>query len=198
MGYEGHVVLEPDRDVRSRLVMEAMDRLAGYVDRLRASGFAIDVVSAGGTNTHDMTGLHPAVTELQAGTYAVMDVGYAPFALRFEPCLYVAATVVSRQGSRAVLDCGTKVLCPDVSPPRLPEGCGEIREVHEEHALIDVPDGCGLRVGDHLEVAPGYAGGTINLHDVYHVVEGDTVVDLWQVAARGPGWPSAGPGKERA
>ena len=44
-------------------------------------------MSAGGTNTHDMTGLHPVVTELQAGTYAVMDAGYAPLATRFTPVL---------------------------------------------------------------------------------------------------------------
>ena len=30
------------------------------------AGFAMEIVLAGGTNTHDMTGAHPGVTELQA------------------------------------------------------------------------------------------------------------------------------------
>jgi D-serine deaminase-like pyridoxal phosphate-dependent protein len=192
MGYEGHVVLEPDRAVRAELALAAMHELAHYVERLRAAGFDVEIVSAGGSTTHDMTGLCPEVTELQAGTYAVMDTGYASLSSRFEPCLSVAATVISRQGLRAVLDCGTKVLCPEVSMPTLPEGCGEVRELHEEHALVDLPDGSGVAVGDRLELRVGYSGGTINLHDFYHVVDGDFVVDVWGIVARGAGWWSSG------
>ena len=33
----------------------------------------------------------------------------------------------------------------------------------------------------------GYAGGTINLHDGYYVLDGDQVVDVWPVVARGAG-----------
>ena len=73
MGYEGHVVTEPDRQRRSDRAHEAMDLLARHVDALHDDGHEIEIVSAGGTNTYDMTGGHPCVTELQAGTYAVMD-----------------------------------------------------------------------------------------------------------------------------
>ena len=47
----------------------------------------MEIVSAGGTNTHDMTGAHPRVTELQAGSYALMDAAYAPLSPRFRPAL---------------------------------------------------------------------------------------------------------------
>jgi D-serine deaminase-like pyridoxal phosphate-dependent protein len=107
MGYEGHVVTEPDRQRRSDGAHAAMDLLARHVDALRADGREIEIVSAGGTNTYDMTGADPRVTELQAGTYAVMDAGYARLAPAFHPALTVLATVVSRKGSTAVLDCGT-------------------------------------------------------------------------------------------
>ena len=69
MGYEGHVVLEPDRGRRAAQAREAMDDLARYAQALEDDGHTIEVVSAGGTNTYDMTGLHPRVTQLQAGTY---------------------------------------------------------------------------------------------------------------------------------
>ena len=78
MGYEGWVVMEPDRDVRARKAAEAIGRLVARVERLEMAGFPIEIVSAGGTNTHDMTGAHPRVTELQAGSYALMDAAYAP------------------------------------------------------------------------------------------------------------------------
>jgi D-serine deaminase-like pyridoxal phosphate-dependent protein len=186
MGYEGHVVLEPDRERRAALARAAMDELARYVQALEDDGHAVEVVSAGGTNTYDMTGAHPRVTELQAGTYVVMDATYARLAPAFRPALTVLATVVSRQGATAILDCGTKAVAVDVAAPDPP--VGKVREVHEEHTLLDVADGGPPAVGDLLELVVGYSGGTINLHDVYFVASGDEIVDVWPISARGAGW----------
>ena len=187
MGYEGHVVTEPDRQRRSDGARAAMDLLARHVDALRADGREIEIVSAGGTNTYDMTGGDPRVTELQAGTYPVMDAGYARLAPAFHPALTILATAVSRKGSTAVLDCGTKAIAGDVSGPG--PAVGKVRELHEEHMLLDVgeEDACPA-VGDVVEVTVGYSGGTINLHDVYFVASGAEIVDVWQITARGPGW----------
>jgi D-serine deaminase-like pyridoxal phosphate-dependent protein len=187
MGYEGHVVTEPDRQRRGQGAHDAMDLLARHVDALRADGREIEIVSAGGTNTYDMTGGDPRVTELQAGTYPVMDAGYARLAPAFHPALTVLATTVSRKGATAVLDCGTKAIAGDVSGP-VP-AVGRVRELHEEHMLLDVDEGqVSPAVGDVLEVTVGYSGGTINLHDVYFVASGAEIVDVWQITARGPGW----------
>jgi D-serine deaminase-like pyridoxal phosphate-dependent protein len=186
MGYEGNVVLEPDRQRRAELAAEAMDLLARYVQALEDDGHTIEVVSAGGTNTYDMTGVHPRVTELQVGTYAVVDHTYARLARAFRPALTVMGTVVSRQGTTAILDCGTKVMAVDLALPEPP--VGKVREVHEEHTLLDVADGGPPAVGDVLELVVGYSGGTINLHDVYFVASGDQIVDVWPISARGPGW----------
>jgi D-serine deaminase-like pyridoxal phosphate-dependent protein len=186
MGYEGHVVLEPDRERRADLAREAMDLLAGYVQALKNDGHRIEIVSAGGTNTYDMTGVHPCVTELQAGTYAVVDHTYARLAPVFRPALSVLATVVSRNGATAILDCGTKVVAVDVAPPQSP--IGRVREVHEEHTLLDVEDSGPPAVGEVLRLVVGYSGGTVNLHDVYFVASGDEIVDVWPISARGPGW----------
>ena len=187
MGYEGHVVLIADPGERAAAAARAMDILAGHVAALTTAGFPVEIVSAGGTNTHDMTGLHPCVTELQAGTYAVMDTGYQPYAPRFRPALAVAATVISRSGGTAVLDCGTKTVSVDVTPPAVPAEVGRVREVHEEHMLIDPADDAALALGERVRVAVGYSGGTVNLHDAYVVVEDGTIVDVWPIAARGAG-----------
>jgi D-serine deaminase-like pyridoxal phosphate-dependent protein len=189
MGYEGHVVTEPDRDVRRRRAGLAMNELAAYVDALRADGNPIEIVSAGGTNTYDMTGADDRVTELQAGTYVVMDAAYAPLAPAFRPALTVVGTVVSRQGTTAVLDCGTKSLAVDAAPPTSP--AGTVREVHEEHTLLDLGEGDPPAMGDVLELTVGYCGGTINLHEVYFVASGQEIVDVWPVCARGAGWASS-------
>ena len=191
MGYEGWVVMEPDREVRARKAAEAVGRLAVTVERLEQAGFPMEIVSAGGTNTHDMTGAHPRVTELQAGSYALMDAAYAPLSPAFHPALTILATVVSRHETTAVVDCGTKVVAIDLAPPLPLDSRIKVREVHEEHTLLDVAADHPLRFGDSVEMTVGYCGGTVNLHDVYHVVEQDRVVDIWPILARGDG---RGPG----
>jgi D-serine deaminase-like pyridoxal phosphate-dependent protein len=185
MGYEGHVVTEPDRDVRRAGAERAIDVLRRHAEGLRALGHRIEIVSAGGTNTRDMTGCDPLVTELQAGTYAVMDSAYAPLAPAFHPALRIHATVVSRHADTAVLDCGTKSLSVELGPPLA--SVGTVREVHEEHTLLDVDPEAPPRLGDRVELSVVYCGGTINLHDVYYVAEDATVSDVWPIEARGPG-----------
>ena len=192
MGYEGHVVEEPIRDIRARLAAEAMERLIACVDLLESAGFKIEIVSAGGTNTYDMTGANPRVTELQAGSYVFMDTTYGPITPAFAPALSILGTVISRNEKTALLDCGTKVLAMDLGKPALMTPGAKIRAVHEEHTLLDVEDDNLLPVGEPVEMIVGYCGGTVNANDVYYVVEGDEVVDVWPILARGPGRSLAG------
>lgn len=187
MGYEGWVVMERDREVRARKADEAIGRLVARVERLEQAGFRIEIVSAGGTNTYDMTGAHSRVTELQAGAYALMDAAYAPLSPAFKPALTMLATVISRHETTAVLDCGTKVIGVDLAPPVPIDSSVKVRELHEEHTLLDVAADHPLRFGDRVELIVGSCGGTVNLHDVYHVVEGGRVVDIWPILARGDG-----------
>jgi D-serine deaminase-like pyridoxal phosphate-dependent protein len=59
--------------------------------------------------------------------------------------------------------------------------------VHEAHILLDAQPGCELKYGDVVEFIPGHACTTVNLHEVYHVVDGGRVVDIWPILAHGPG-----------
>jgi D-threonine aldolase len=188
MGYEGHAVLEPDRTRRQALVEEAMAKLLHLVELLRADGHELPIVSAGGTNTYDLTGAIDGVTELQAGTYALMDTAYASFAPRFEPALSVAGRVAARHGERVVLDCGSKTVgVPELEQPRPRTRGLELRALHEEHSLLDVVDGVGPDLADVVELVVGYCGGAVNSHDAYVVIEDGVVVDVWPIVGRGPG-----------
>lgn len=187
MGYEGHCVLEPDRPLRGRKANDAMQKLLAVVTALEADGFAIEVVSAGGTGTYDLTGANPRVTEIQAGSYVFMDTTRLPIAPAFGIGLTVLCTVVSRTMTTAVLDCGKKAIGADFTLPQL-KGLGlPARACAEEHLLFDVDGKCALEVGDRVEVVPGYRPITVNTHEVYHVIENDTVVDIWPVLTPGTG-----------
>jgi len=187
-GYEGHCMLETDRVARGAEVGKAMDYLGSIVELLADAGFPCEVVSAGGTGTYDMTSLHPRVTEIQAGSYLFMDLFHGSLVKDFAHALTVLATVVAQHGWTIVLDAGCKSIGIDHAlPAMMPYPTYVARAFAEEHALFDVDDRCPLALGDLVPLIPGYAPTTVNLYDVYHVVEQGVVVDIWPVIPRGPG-----------
>jgi D-serine deaminase-like pyridoxal phosphate-dependent protein len=107
----------------------------------------------------------------------------------FEVALTVAGSVISRQGNTVVLDCGRKCVGIDFVTPPLVSHPGEVRFYAEEHCLIDFDGPPPLDLGDVAEVMGGYGPTTVNLHDVFHVVEDGVVTDIWPVNPRGPGRP---------
>jgi D-serine deaminase-like pyridoxal phosphate-dependent protein len=188
-GYEGHCMLEPDRDVRVREAHKANALLVEVVDFLAEHGFPSEVVSAGGTGTYYITGANPRITEVQAGSYTLMDCFHDNLVPGgFEVALTVAATVISRHGATVVLDAGRKAVGIDhVLPPMVGFPDGQLRYYAEEHALFDFPGPAPIDLGDRVEVMAGYGPTTVNLYDVFHVVEDGVVTDIWPVHARGPG-----------
>jgi D-serine deaminase-like pyridoxal phosphate-dependent protein len=181
-------MLEPDRDLRIQKAHAAMEYLVSVVDRLVKAGFACEIVSAGGTGTYDITGSNPRVTEIQAGSYVFMDNFHGNLVPGFERALMVLATIVIQHGETIVLDSGRKSIGIDYVLPTMAEYPKyPARYFAEEHALFDVDDKFPLRLGDTVELLPGYAPTTVNLYDVYHVVENGVVTDIWPVIPRGPG-----------
>jgi D-serine deaminase-like pyridoxal phosphate-dependent protein len=185
-GYEGHCSLTPERDLRWQRQRAAMSTLLEVVDEIRAAGLPSPIVSAGGTATWDWTANTPGVTEIQAGSYALMDNLHSPMAGDFENALTVLATVISRPPDRVIVDAGNKSLgAPALTTIRGHDLPGF--RFDEEHGLFVADSDYPLHVGDVVELVPGYAPGTVNWYDAYHVVEGGRVVDIWPVLSRGPG-----------
>ena len=188
-GYEGHCMLEPDYEKRVAETRRANDEVVEAADFLRDRGHPIDVVSAGGTGTYFITGAHARITEVQAGSYALMDCFHDSLVPGgFEMALTVLGTVISRQGSTIVLDCGRKAVGIDfVTPPLVGYPGGTVRYYAEEHCLVDFAGTPPLDLGDTAEALVGYGPTTVNLHEVFHVVENDVVTDIWPIVPRGSG-----------
>lgn len=187
-GYEGHCMLEPDREVRTRKVRECMNYVGMVVDRVAQAGFECEIVSAGGTGTYDITGADPRVTEIQAGSYVFMDNFHDHLVPGFSKALTVLGTVIIQHGNTTVLDTGRKSIGIDYAPATMMDyPFYQARQFAEEHALFDVDDRCKLKLEDTTELIPGYAPTTVNLHDAYHVIENGIVVDIWPIIPRGAG-----------
>jgi D-serine deaminase-like pyridoxal phosphate-dependent protein len=186
-GYEGHCSLTPERELRHQRERTAMSFLVETAEAFRAAGLPCPIVSAGGTATWDWTASFPGVTESQAGSYVVMDNFHGAMVGDFERAVTVLATVISRPPDRVIVDSGNKSMgAPALATIVGREELASFR-FDEEHGIFAATPAAGLRVGDVVELAPGYAPGTVNWYDAYHVVEDDRVIDVWPVVPRGPG-----------
>jgi D-serine deaminase-like pyridoxal phosphate-dependent protein len=181
--YEGHCTPIMDTGERAVCSREAIEVMAGFITAIREAGIDVPAVSAGGSTTYSTTGADPRVTEIQPGAYALMDVVRREYLSEFEFALTVVGTVISRHDSLVVLDCGHKAVSARLSSPQLVDCFGEITSVDEEHLRFNV-SGPAPRVGDRLQVIPGFGPLTINLYGRFHVISGGVVVDEWPVVAR--------------
>ena len=190
LGYEGHSMLEPDRAVRVEKTRAANAVLIGLADEFDRSGLDTTIVAAGGFGTWDITGANERITEIHAGSYIFNDAFHRNLMPGFEIALTVAATVTSRTGENAVVDCGRKSIGIDRAVPELMGDIGEIKfdhgeyAIHEEHVVLKLRESSDLAVGDRVELLPGYSPTTVNLYDIYCVVENDVIIDLWPIEAR--------------
>jgi len=174
MGYEGHVVGLPDRATRAAMTEESMLLLLKAHQEVGG-----EIISAGGTGTYD---LNTWATEIQAGSYALMDTAYAELDLPFRQALSVLATVISASSAHAVADCGLKALGMDHGNPAI-EGGHQVWFVSDEHVTFGPAQ--PVRVGDRIRVLPAHIDPTVAYHEEMHVVEGEEVLEAWPVDLRG-------------
>jgi D-serine deaminase-like pyridoxal phosphate-dependent protein len=175
MGYEGHLMMVADRAERLAAVERSMALLRQAHDDVGG-----DIISAGGTGTydlHDSTG----VTEVQAGSYALMDSHYGSIGLPFEQSLFVIGTVISCSPEWAVADVGLKALGMDHGNPTLIGG--DVWFCSDEH--ITFGPSRPVVTGDRVRVIPGHVDPTMAMHAAAWVIEGDEVVDRWPIDLRG-------------
>lgn len=178
MGYEGHLMVVDDPAEQRARVDDAVDRL------LRAHAVVGgDVVSAGGTGTFH---LHDRVTEVQAGSYALMDTYYARLGHPFRQAVHVYGTVLSATPKYAVADVGLKSMGMDHGNPSLEtlDGNGaDVWFLSDEHITF-VPHSGVAAVGDRVRVPPAHIDPTMALHEVAWVARGHEVIDRWPIDLR--------------
>lgn len=176
MGYEGHVVGKPDRTEREREVAESMALLSRAATQVGG-----DVISAGGTGTYD---INTWATEIQAGSYALMDTAYGELALPFRQAVTLLATVISVSAEHAVADCGLKALGMDHGLPSM-GAAAKVWFCSDEHLTFAPAPEHPVQVGDRVRVTPSHIDPTVACHEAFHVVRGGSVIDTWPVDMRG-------------
>ena len=173
MGYEGHIVGLEDRGTRLEMIEVSMGLLTRAHEDVGG-----EVISAGGTGTYD---INPWATEIQAGSYALMDTAYAKLGLPFVHALSVLSTVISVSKGWVVADCGLKALGMDHGIPSV-EG-STVWFCSDEH--LTMAPGAPMRVGEQVRVLPAHIDPTVAYHEHLHIVDGEDVMERWDVDLRG-------------
>jgi D-serine deaminase-like pyridoxal phosphate-dependent protein len=175
MGYEGHVMPVEDPVEKLKQTEECMTKL------LKASAdVGGDLVSAGGTGNY---AVNTWANEIQAGSYLLMDTAYGAQGMPFQQALTVLARVISvNPGGWRVADLGLKSLGMDHGNPSLPGAA--VWFCSDEHTTFS-EDGATFAVGDLVRALPAHIDPTVAMHERLHIVDGDQVVDTYEVDLRG-------------
>jgi D-serine deaminase-like pyridoxal phosphate-dependent protein len=186
MGYEGGLSLL-DLEEKKKKCVECNRLLVETTALVEKNGFPIEIATAGGSNTFNLTGLYPGITDLQVGSYVTMDTHNRYYGLDFEQAVTVLATVISRpEKGRAVTDAGKKSLSSDEGLPLCTRPGITVSKLNEEHGHLAVenPDD-DLKAGEKIEIIPSHGCTTIPLYDRYFIIRNDCVESVAEIYARG-------------
>lgn len=205
--YFGHLqhMLEGRADANAK----GTATLKALIDRLALEGLAPPQVTGGGSGTYALDIANGVFTELQCGSYALMDTEYDDCGgpngdWPFRPALFIAASVVSaKHKSHVTIDVGLKATTVDVFP-RIIGGAApgsRWRSLGDEHGAIIHPDArADVELSDRdpsipwptdapeeggtVWLQPGHCDPTINLYDAFFVTNGEGGLDRWPIDAR--------------
>lgn len=188
-GWEAHTTQIADPREKATAIAQAVGLLTNTATSLRAAGFAIDIVSCGGTGTYQSTVQQPGVTEVQASGGILSDVRYrTKYNVDHPYSLTVMTTVISRPTAhRIICDAGKKAMSTDSGDP-LPIGIAGKYSLRfsAEHVNIETEQpNSSLSVGDRLEFVVGYSDTTVHLHDEMVGVRDGRVEIIWPIVGRG-------------
>ena len=194
MGYDGHCsfAVEPaDRPACSRKANEQLVQARTY---LEDAGLEIQIVSGGGTHTYDTVASFPEITEVQVGTYLLMDTAFHESGVDFEPSLSILSSVISRPswprcGDLGHYRCRKKrdghlLGLPEVKRP----SGAELFSVPQEHGRLELEgEALELQPADNVELHVRDANGTVNLYDKFYAMRGEFVEAVWEISRQGKG-----------
>ncbi|WP_454782861.1 DSD1 family PLP-dependent enzyme [Legionella sp. WA2022007384] len=190
-----HISSFNERKIKS---LQTMQMASDLVKRFRKNGLNCPILTGSGTGTYDIDVEATEVTEVQPGSYTVMDVQYTSIGSQsnpeqfntFKPALTLLTTVISNNRTEHVtVDAGTKSIYVDQYKPKIISHQGleyDWGGFGDEHGKITAVNGTQLPpYGDVLELVVPHCDPTINLFDQFFITEHDIVVDIWNIDLRG-------------
>lgn len=192
-GYASHTA---GWDARRQTSLEAMSLAVETRCLIERNGISCPWLSGGSTGTYNIDSSLDGVTELQPGSFLFMDVDYGRIGSKdgsaaytdFQNSLFVITTVISTPTPElAIVDGGIKAFATDRAfGPELRSGGIPYQFAGDEHGRLNLSGSSrNLKVGDRLDFIIPHCDPTVNLYDRIYAYRGDTVEEVWPIAARG-------------
>ena len=165
-----------------RMIQDVID----LKDAVEAEGIPVDIVSTGETWSYDVAGEIPGVTEIQGGSYLLMETSYG-YMTDFHFAGKVLTTIVStpRPGV-AIGDAGIKAVGAMKGMPAVDGRPGVTAESMDlERVVFRMEDGVELELGDQVLLIPGQQDAMVSRWDRFIGVRGGKVEAIWDIEARG-------------
>ena len=156
---------------------------------IETNGLPVPVVNVAGTHSYDVAIQITGITEVQAGSYPLMDYSYRQLRSEFKQAAKILTQVISHPvADRAVLDAGHKATGPDSGIPIL-EGFPGARATRfsAEHGLLELEGEAQSRLmpGDKVWLTPWDLRLCLNQYDYIRAVRGGKLEGFWPMGARG-------------
>jgi D-serine deaminase-like pyridoxal phosphate-dependent protein len=180
--YSGHASHAGDFAERKRVSTEALARAAETRSVMARAGLSTEIWSGGSTGTWNIDTELTELTELQAGSYVLMDLDYRRVGADFPNALTVLATVVSANHDGLVtVDAGLKAFSTDrgYGPEAVGVEGSAYRWGGDEFGYLEASP--RPRLGQKIEFIPPHCDPTVNLHDRIYACRGDVVEAVWRI-----------------
>ncbi|MFZ9036019.1 MAG: DSD1 family PLP-dependent enzyme [Francisellaceae bacterium] len=187
-GHIQHITGADEREKVSQSILQVAGAIKAEIER--KTGLKNLIQTGSGTGTYEMDCNIDSVTEIQPGSYTVMDKEYFDVAYtqaHFAPAMTMLSSVISaNHDTHVTVDAGLKALYQTATLPKVvhPEGLKyDWAGFGDEHGKI-----MGKRLpkcGEVIELIVAHCDPTINLFDKIYITENDIVVDIWDIDLRG-------------
>jgi len=189
MTWESTALKIQNPEEKKRVVEMALEALVGTAQLCRDAGIEVNIISCGGTGTYWLSAFAPGITEIQAGGGILGDVNYRKnFGVDIPNSLTVLSTVTSRPTpNRILFDAGKKSMSGMLADCEM-VGMPDVERIwlSAEHGAIEMLEPCAEpRIGDRIELIPGYGDLTVALHDELYGIRDGVVEAVFPLLGRG-------------
>lgn len=189
--YEGHLVYTTENpgltdEYRRTGVKKMIKKISKIKLALKKKGINVKEISGGGTGTYNITGNNTIWTEIQAGSYVLMDSVYNRVGLVFKNSLTILSTIMHKRSGIAIADIGLKTCTAEQGTPEIKDHphLKVYKKLSEEHCLIKDPND-ELEYGQKIEFIPSHCCTTVNLYEQFYCIRNGFLEAIWPITGRG-------------
>jgi D-serine deaminase-like pyridoxal phosphate-dependent protein len=151
---------------------------------IEESGIDVEIVSTGETFTFDIALKYPEITEIQGGTYALMDLNY-PY-MPFDIAVKVFSTIIDIEDDKITIDAGNKcIAAPNNATPLIEGVKSELVEMGLDYSIHKISDNKKYNIGDKVYLLTTHEDGLINRWDKFVGIRKEIVEGSWDILGRG-------------